>query len=31
VVRFSNLEVIRQMGDVLEQIVRVAQERRLRL
>ncbi|PNA03418.1 MULTISPECIES: endonuclease domain-containing protein [unclassified Pseudomonas] len=30
VVRFSNLEVIRQMGDVLEQIVRVAEVLRAR-
>ncbi|WP_426202609.1 endonuclease domain-containing protein [Pseudomonas sp. TWP3-1] len=30
VVRFSNLEVIGQMGDVLEQIMRIAAERRLR-
>ena len=30
VVRFSNLEVIRQMGDVLEQIVRVAEVLRSR-
>ncbi len=30
VVRFSNLEVIQQMDDVLEQIVRIAEELRLR-
>ncbi|MGY2440487.1 endonuclease domain-containing protein [Pseudomonas sp. SDO52101_S400] len=30
VVRFSNLEVIQRMGDVLEQILRVAEELRLR-
>jgi adenine-specific DNA-methyltransferase len=29
VVRFSNLEVLQQMDDVLEQIIRIAADRRM--